>query len=69
MIKKHCDVPGCGRPIESNEISKQGVTVRIPGIGQMSAYFTFNTTRPDICNHCVLTTLASLIPADQENAA
>lgn len=62
MQKRFCDKPGCGNPIESNELARQPAQVKVDGIGLVTIGFTFAGKIPDICNGCLLDAAATLDP-------
>jgi hypothetical protein len=62
MQKRFCDKPNCGRPIEGHELARQPAQVQIEGIGLVTIAFTFPSTKPDLCNCCLLDAAATLDP-------
>lgn len=60
MIKVHCN--SCERAIEGPQMAKTGVSVKVGNVdGVVSAQFSFQGMKPDLCNRCLLTAFAKLL--------
>jgi hypothetical protein len=65
MIKVHCN--SCEHAIEGPQMAKTGVSAKIDNVdGAVSAHFTFQGPKPDLCNRCLLGAFARLL--EQLNA-